>query len=328
MKPDFSRREYIGFWQNAAMDCGRRGRAFHGHRASHRRRARMGLRSHLSGRQARQARRRPVQVSYLRYPGTTGASFIDYVIADKIVAPLEHQAFFAETIVHLPDCYQVNDTKRRIAERTPTRRQAGLPEDGFVFCCFNRNWKIMPEVFDVWMRLLRDIEGRVLWLFQDHHATVQNLRDEARCRGIDQARLVFASRLPNEEYLAQYRLADLFLDTHPCNAHTTASDALWAGLPVLTQLGGTFAGRVAASLLVAIGFSELITHTRDDYEALAVELARNPARLARLKQRLAENRSTAPLFDTPRFTRHLELAYEAMMERHRAGLPPDHIRIG
>ena len=247
----------------------------------------------------------PTQVNYLGYPGTMGAEFIDYIIADKMVAPFEHQPFYREKIVHLVDCYQVNDTKRNIAERTPTRQEAGLPETGFVFCCFNTNWKITPDVFNVWMRLLHAVEGSVFWLVRDNASAEQNLRKEAQQRGIDPSRLIFADRLPLEQHLARHLLADLFLDTLPYNAHTTASVALWAGLPVVTRLGEAFAGRVAASLLNAIGLPELVTHSIEDYEALALQLARDPKLLEGYRNRLATNRLTHPLFDTDRFRRHI-----------------------
>jgi protein O-GlcNAc transferase len=261
----------------------------------------------------------PIQVSYLGYPGTMGASFIDYIVADKIVAPFEHQRFYSEKIVHLPDCYQVNDSKRKIGERAPTRQQAGLPEHAFVFCSFNNNWKIAPDVFDVWMRLLHHVEGSVLWLLRDNDGAERNLRKEAERRGIDPARLVFAGRLPPDEHLARHRLADLFLDTLPCNAHTTASDALWARLPVLTCLGAAFAGRVAASLVNAAGIPELIAGNLEEYKALALKLARDPALLAELKGRLARNRATCPLFNTDRFARHIEAAYTTMWETWQRG---------
>ena len=203
----------------------------------------------------------------------------------------------------------------------------GLPDTGFVFCCFNDNYKITPNVFSVWMRILHAVDDSVLWLFEDNPTAAGNLRREAAARGIAPQRLVFARRLPNAEHLARHRCADLFLDTLPYGAHTTASDALWAGLPVLTCLGETFAGRVGASLLNAIQLPELITTAPDAYEELAIELARNPARLAALKAKLARNRLATPLFDTARFTRHIEAAYAAMMERHRAGLSPDHIQL-
>ncbi len=269
----------------------------------------------------------PVQANYLGYPGTMGAPFIDYIIADKVIAPFAHQPFYTEKIVHLPDCYQVNDTKRRIADGTPSRAEMGLPREGFVFCCFNNSYKILPDIFDVWMRLLKRVEGGVLWLLEDNAAAATNLRKEAVARGVDAERLIFAKRTPLPEHLARHCVADLFIDTLPYNAHVTASDALWAGLPVLTCLGGTFAGRVAASLLDAIHLPELITTTLEDYERLALELATNPEKLAGIKQKLAGNRLTTPLFNTKLFTKHIEAAYAAMHERHRAGLAPEHIVV-
>jgi protein O-GlcNAc transferase len=264
----------------------------------------------------------PVQVSYLGYPGTMGASFIDYIIADRFVIPPDHQARFDEAVVHLPDSYQVNDSKRRIAERTPSRAELGLPADAFVFCCFNNNYKITPDVFDVWMRLLRGVEGSVLWLLEDNAVAARNLRLEAERRGIAAERLVFAPRIGLEDHLARHRRADLFLDTLPYNAHTTASDALWAGLPVLTCIGEAFAGRVAASLLNAVGLPELVTATAGDYEALALTLATEPSRLADIRTTLARNRLTYPLFDTARFSRHIEAAYRTMWERAERGEAP------
>jgi protein O-GlcNAc transferase len=256
----------------------------------------------------------PIQVSYLGFPATMGTPFIDYIIADKVIAPFEHQQFYTEKIVHLPDCYQVNDSKRKIAKSTPTRQEMGLPEHAFVFCCFNNNWKITPAIFDIWMRLLHQVEGSVLWLLWDNEGAERNLREEAQRRGIDPLRLVFAGRLALDEHLARHRLADLFLDTLPYNAHTTASDALWVGLPVLTCKGEAFAGRVAASLLHAVGVPELITSNLEDYQTLALKLARDPALLAEIKANLVHNRNTYPLFNTERFARHIEAAYTTMWE--------------
>ena len=264
----------------------------------------------------------PVQVSYLGYPGTMGAGFIDYIVADSTVIPPGHERFYTENAVRLPDCYQVNDSKRAIAEGTPERREAGLPDEGFVFCCFNQNWKITPEIFDAWMRLLRAVGGSVLWLLRDGEAAERNLRREAEARGIDPARLIFAPLLPSEEHLARHRLADLFLDTLPYNAHTTASDALWAGLPVLTQTGEGFAGRVAASLLNAASLPELITHSQADYEALALRLAGDPMLLKGYRDRLNANRAALPVFDTDRFRRHVEAAYLQMWEIWQSGEQP------
>lgn len=264
----------------------------------------------------------PIQVNYLGYPGSMGSRVIDYIVADPTVAPFAQAPFFSEKIVQLPDSYQVNDTHRVVPPDVPARAQAGLPERGFVFCSFNNNWKITPPVFDVWMRLLQQVEGSVLWLLGDNDGSMRNLRLEAQKRGVDPARIVFAGRMLPEEHLARHALADLFLDTLPCNAHTTASDALWVGLPLLTCEGGTFAGRVAASLLRAADLPELVTATLADYEALALRLARDPALLGALKRRLTENRLNVPLFKPERFARHIEAAYTTMWETWQRGEAP------
>lgn len=265
----------------------------------------------------------PIQVNYLGYPGTMGADFIDYVLADDFVVPADHRVHYVEKVVALPDCYQVNDSRRTISERTPTRAEAGLPDHAFVFCCFNNSYKITPQVFDVWMRLLRQIDGSVLWLLHANASAEANLRREAQSRGVAPDRLVFAPRLAADAHLARHRLADLFLDTLPYNAHTTASDALWAGLPVLTCVGTTFAGRVAGSLLHAIGLPELATDTLAAYESLALRLAEHPEVLREIREKLARARSTMPLFDTSRFRRHVEAAYVSMVERCRRAEPPE-----
>ena len=270
----------------------------------------------------------PIQVNYLGFPGTIGADYIDYLIADRTVIPESSRAHYAEKIVYLPNSYQVNDRKRRISDEVYAREAMGLPGDGFVFCCFNNAYKITPATFDVWMRILKRVEGSVLWLLEDNPDAASNLREEARRRGVDAARLTFAQRLPLPEHLSRHRLADLFLDTLPYNAHTTASDALWAGLPLLTSVGATFPGRVGASLLYALDLPELVTATFEMYEATAVELATNPRRLAEIREKLHQNRLTKPLFDTPRFARDIEAAYIAMYERYHANLPPDHFAIG
>ena len=270
----------------------------------------------------------PIQVNYLGYPGTIGASFIDYIIGDKTLFTLVDAAVYSEKLVQLPDSYQPNDRKRQISTKAFTRREAGLPDNKFVFCCFNNSYKISPQTFGCWMRILKCVEGSVLWLRAENQTAIANLKTEAQTRGIESARLVFANRVPQlSDHLARLRLADLFLDTLPFNAHTTASDALWAGLPVLTQIGSTFAGRVAASVLKAINLPELITHSPEEYEALAIELALNKEKLRRIQEKLARNRLTTPLFDTPLYTKHLEAAYEAMYQRYQAGLPPYHIEI-
>jgi len=263
----------------------------------------------------------PIQVNYLGFPGTMGAEYIDYIIADRFVIPEDHHSFYSEKVVYLPDSYQPNDSKRLIGDYRPTRAEVGLPDVGFVFCSFNHNYKITPLVFDIWMRLLHQVEGSVLWLLGGSPAAIRNLRREAENRGIAPDRLVFAPRMKQEDHLARHRLAGIMLDTLPVNAHTTASDALWAGLPVVTCMGAGFAGRVAASLLNAVGLPELSTETLADYAALALELARNETMLAAIKAKLARNRDTYPLFDTDRFRRHIESAYETMWARHQRGEP-------
>ena len=269
----------------------------------------------------------PIQVNYLGFPGTIGSKYIDYIIADKVVIPEESKLHYVEKVVHLPNSYQANDDQRKIADKKFSRAQLGLPEFAFVFACFNNNYKITPTIFDSWMRILSLVQGSVLWLLADNPMAKDNLITEAVARRIDASRLVFAERLPISEHLARHSLADLFLDTLPYNAHTTCSDALWAGLPVLTLKGKTFPGRVSASLLNAIGLSELITSTQEEYEALAIELAMNPQKLADIKLKLASNRLTTPLFDSPLFTKNLEAAYIQMYERYQAGLEPTHIFI-
>jgi len=264
----------------------------------------------------------PIQAQYLGYPGTMAASYYDYVIADACVIPEEHRPFFSEQVAYLPDTYQCNDSKRAIAPRAPRRAEVGLPENGFVFCCFNNNHKILPEMFDIWMRLLRQVDNSVLWLLQDNQVVARNLSREAIARGVAPERLVFARRCLPAEHLARQRLADLFLDTLPYNAHTTCSDALWAGLPVVTVLGGCFAGRVAASLLSALGVPELIGRSLEEYEALALKLARDRTALAAIRDKVVRNRDTYPLFDTARFTRNLEAAYISMWERYQRGERP------
>ena len=269
----------------------------------------------------------PVQVNYLGYPGTTGAQYIDYIVADRTLIPQESRQHYAEKVVYLPNSYQVNDRKRQIADKEFARAELGLPSTGFVFCCFNNNYKITPGTFDGWMRVLKRVEGSVLWLLRDNETAANNLRNEAQAREVNAGRLIFAPRMPLPEHLARHRATDLFVDTFPCGAHTTASDALWAGVPVLTCIGESFAARVAASLLNAIGLPELIATTQEQYEATAIELATNPTRLAELKDRLHRNRLTMPLFDSEQFTRHLENAYTQMYERYQADLRPEHIYV-
>ena len=267
----------------------------------------------------------PIQLGYLGYPGTTGANYIDYLVADRVVIPEASQQHYSEKIVCLPDSYMSNDRRRVISERVFTREELGLPVTGFVFCCFNNSYKITSSVFNAWVRILNATEGSVLWLREINQKATMNLYKEAMDRGLDPKRLVFAKAMEMPEHLARHRVADLFLDTLPFNAHTTASDALWAGLPVLTRLGESFASRVAASLLNAIRLPELITQTQEDYEALAIKLGNNPAKLQAIKDKLEANRLTTPLFDTALFTRNIEDAYTQMYERYQTDLPPTHI---
>jgi predicted O-linked N-acetylglucosamine transferase (SPINDLY family) len=264
----------------------------------------------------------PIQVNYLGYPGTMGADFMDYILADPFIAPMDQQPYFAEKLVHLPACYQPNDRRRQVAEHTPSRGECGLPERGFVFCCFNKSYKITPDFFGAWMSLLQAVPDSVLWLLESERAADEALRRQAVRHGIDPQRLVFAAMAPLAEHLARHRAADLFLDTLPYNAHTTASDALWVGLPVVTCAGTTFAGRVAGSLLTAIGLPELITESLEDYAALALRLATDAPRLEAVRRKLDANRLTAPLFDTGSLARAIEAAFTSMRDRHAAGQPP------
>lgn len=269
----------------------------------------------------------PIQANYLGYPGTMGASFVDYILVDDFIVPPDQQPFYTEQLVYLPGCYQANDSQREIASSSPSRAECGLPIEGFVFCSFNNSYKITPAVFEVWMDLLKSVSGSVLWLLAGNRHAPANLRKEAEARGVAGERLVFAPRAPLPEHLARHRLANLFLDTSPVNAHTTASDALWAGCPVLTLAGETFISRVAGSLLQTIGLPELITTSLYEYRQLALRLAQNPTELAELRARLQINRQTSPLFDATAFARNLERAYRFMWERHCSGHGPVGFRV-
>jgi protein O-GlcNAc transferase len=262
----------------------------------------------------------PVQVSYLGYPGTMGTEAVDYIIVDPFVVPPDQQPHFAEKLIHLPGCYQVNDRTRPISSRIPGRAECGLPPSGFVFCCFSASYKITPKVFDVWMRLLGAAEGSVLWLLESNPLATANLKRAAETWGVAADRLIFAPKAPNPDHLARFAITDLFLDTLPYNAHTVASDALWGGCPVVTCAGKTFESRVAGSLLRAVGLPELVTTSLDEYEALALALARNPEQCRAVREKLREKRLTSALFDSPQFTRHLEDAYEAMWSSQNMSL--------
>lgn len=269
----------------------------------------------------------PIQVNYLGYPGTMGAPYVDYIVADSTLIPGNLQHNYVEKIVYLPNTYQVNDSTRPISVREFSRKELGLPESGFVFCCFNNTFKILPHIFDSWVRILKSVEGSVLWLYEDNETASENLKSEAIKRGISKDRIIFAKKMPLADHLARHRHADLFLDTFPYNAHTTASDALWAGLPLITVMGESFASRVAASLLKAVGLPEMIAESREAYECLAIDLAQNPEKLSAIKSKLADNRLKLPLFDTKRFAKNIESAYVQMVERYRADAPVEHLYI-
>ena len=269
----------------------------------------------------------PIQATYLGYPGTMGSDYYDYVIADTTIVTDAARPYFTEKVVRLPYSYQANDTTRAIDDHAPTRAAAGLPAEAFVFSCHNNTFKFTPAMFDVWMRIVARVPGSVLWLFEDNATASRNLRREAAARGIDPARLIFARRAPQGVHLARQPLAELFLDSLPCNAHTTASDALWMGLPLLTQAGQSLTARVAAGLLAALDLPELVTTTTQEYEDRAGELAQNPGMLRAVRDKLARNRLTQPLFDPRLFARHMESAYTQMCERYWQGLAPDHIDI-
>ena len=268
----------------------------------------------------------PIQISYIGYPGTMGANYYDYLVADQTIIPEKNQKYYSEKIAYLPS-YQVNDSTQSPPATVFTRKDLGLPETGFVFCCFNNTFKFTPTTFDVWGRILEQVDGSVLLIYADNESTKKNLTKEIVLRGIDSSRLIFGERLTKPEYLARYRVADLFLDTLPYNAGTTASDALRMGLPVLTCMGNSFVSREAASVINAINLPELITTTQEEYESLAIELATNPEKLKIIKDKLVNNLPTAPLYDTPLFTHHLESAYLTMYNRYQQGLDPDHIYV-
>ena len=269
----------------------------------------------------------PVQINYLGYPGTLSADFMDYIVTDKCLVPREKQKYYNEKKIYLPNTYMPTDDSREFSTRSLTRRDMGLPENAFVFCCFNNNYKITRLEFSIWMRLLNKVENSVLWLRQSNQQSHLNLKNEAQKQNVEPSRIVFADRVPMDEHLARHRLADLFVDTFNFNAHTTATEALWAGLPVVTKMGQGFAARVAGSLLNAVGLPELITQTNQDYEALILELATNPKMLTKIKQKLATNRQTHPLFDTDQYTKHLEDAYQQAYQNYFDGNPPQTITV-
>ncbi len=267
----------------------------------------------------------PVLVSYLGHPGTLGIKAVDYIVADPIVIPENLRRHYSEKILYMPDCYQVTDNTRSISEQIPTRADLGLPNGAVVFCCFNVNYKVTPREFDVWMRVMAEVDNSVLWLWSLHEEARDNLRGEAEARGIDPDRLVFAESVGQEEHLARIQKADMFLDTFAVCAHTTASDALWAGLPLVTMEGQQFAARVASSILHAMDLPELVTRSPNKYEALILDLAQNPQKLSAIRAKIAEKRETAPLFDTERFTRNWETQLERALQRCENRLKPEYL---
>ena len=269
----------------------------------------------------------PIQVSYLGYPGTMGAKFIDYLIADQVLIPRKEQKYYSEKIVYMPDSYQVNMSKRTISKSYFSREDLGLPEKGFVFCCFNNNYKVTPSTFASWIRILKAVDGSVLWLFETNSFSSSQLKKEATKYGVHEERLVFAKRLPVEEHLSRLKQADLFLDTLPYNAHTTCSDALRVELPILTLIGKSFASRVAASLLESIDLSELIVSSMSEYESVAIELALNPKKLNNIKNKIATNILSTSLFDSQLFTKQLEEAYLKMNKARQNNSKHQHIYI-
>lgn len=267
----------------------------------------------------------PIQVNYLGYPGTLGGNFMDYIVADKVIIPEESQKYYSEKIVYMPDSYQPNDTQKQISSKQLSREEFGLPGNGIVLCCFNNSFKITPEVFEVWMRLLKQSEGSVLWLLSENHSVIENLKNAAKSHGVLEDRIIFAKNMPLAEHLARQRLADIFLDTIPYNAHTTGSEALWAGVPVVTLAGEVFASRVGASLLTALGMPELITYSLKDYENLILRLMKNPQELEAIKLKINGLKTSSPLFDTRRYVKNIESAYQIMFDSCLKGKKPDHI---
>jgi protein O-GlcNAc transferase len=274
-----------------------------------------------------QSRLSPIQINYLGYPGTLGTNFMDYIIADHVVIPTEQRQFYSEKIIFLPHSYQPNDNKRKIDQDIESRTHFNLPKDGFVFCCFNQNYKITSKEFNIWLRLLKKVKGSVLWLLKPNHEAVENLLNETQLAGVNPNRIVFANKVSPSKHLARHKYADLFVDTFNVNAHTTASDALWAGLPVITKIGKQFAARVAASLLKAIDMPELIAKTEDEYEKLILELALNPEKLAKVKSKLLNNKLNKPLFDTKLYTANLENGFKIIYKNLINGVKPKDIEV-
>ena len=269
----------------------------------------------------------PIQINYLGYPGSMGAEYIDYIIADKNLIPENNYKFYSEKIIFMPHHYQVQNDELKVSKTVPTKKDLGLPKDHFVFCAINNTYKISPDIFDIWMRLLKKVEKSVLWLLDSSPASKKNLLNEAKARGIKKNRLVFAKREINEKYLGQLKYADIYLDTFIYNAGATASNALWIGIPVITKMGKSYTARMASSLLKSIDLPELITTSPEDYEKLALELATNPEKLKNIKKKLEINRITKPLFDTEKFTRHFENGLEQVFKNYMDENKPQNIFV-
>ena len=269
----------------------------------------------------------PIQINFLGYPGTLGSDCIDYIIADKTLISKEDEKHYSEKIIYLHDTYQSNDSKRIISEKKFFRKDFNLPDDKFIFCCFNKKYKIDPNIFEIWMNILKKVNNSVLWLLDDENESTTNLIYETKLRNVDPKRIIFSKKIPTHEHLARHSLADLFLDTFPYGAHTTASDALWSGLPVITKKGNSFASRVASSLLKAISMDELITSNDQEYQDLAVRLATDKKQLNLIKDKLSKNIKTKPLFNTALFTSNLEKAYKLAYKKFAKNLPAENIEI-
>jgi predicted O-linked N-acetylglucosamine transferase (SPINDLY family) len=263
----------------------------------------------------------------LGFPGTSGTDLIDYIIAHKTLIPKENQKFFSEKIIYLPDSYQPNDYTKKMSKKVFTREELSLPKNAFVFCCFNQNYKITPNIFNIWMKILKKIEGSVLWLIKDSNEGVNNLKKEANKRGINPDKIIFAKRMTISEHLARHKMADLFIDTFPYTAHTTCSDALWSGLPVITLMGQSFASRLSGTLLNAVGLNELIATTEKDYEDLIINLAKDSNQLKIIKNKLEKNKINQPIFNTKLYTKKIESAYKEIYKRYHSDLPLENIEI-
>jgi len=269
----------------------------------------------------------PLQISFLGYPGTSGIKNIDYLIADKNLIPEKNKKYYTEKIIYLPNCYQPSDSTRLVIDKKLTREDFNIRNDQFVFCCFNTTHKINPKIFDSWVNILKKVNNSVIWLLENNNISQKNLKKEAILRKIDPERIIFCKRTSSKEHIKRYQLADLFLDTFPYGAHTTANEALFSGLPIITIIGESFQSRVCSSLLTTIGLKELITNSYDEYENLAINIAKNPQKLKLIKDNLKINIKNSPLFKSKFYAENLEKAYISIYERHNNNLEPEDIYI-